>query len=234
MPPTDFTIEFYRKCLSQAKWHSSDEQDVESRKLLQKVATERGGEFREFYSEALYKAHKYTPKHFPVAEKPATENPKPNNTNTTMNTLLNDIYEILVKPIVDAIDRNTAAKGAAVALDATPPSFVKEDEDKPEPKKRGPKAKAAEAAPEPETPRAAEPEPTPVEEEPYLSGPELVELMKPLKDTKYTKLLVDFRDNTLGFPKMTREMSDPTMLRQMEAKIREFLAANEEDQNDAA
>jgi hypothetical protein len=58
--------------------------------------------------------------------------------------------------------------------------------------------------------------------------------MKPLKDTPYTKKLVEFRDGTLGFSKMTREMSDPAMLRQMEAKIRECLAAHEEDQKDAA
>lgn len=232
MNSSDFTLEFYRKCLSQMNWGSLADRDIESLNLLEKVAAERGGEFSKSYIHAYAEAAHQAPKHFPVADKTATENPKPNNTNTTMNTLLKDIYEILVKPIVEAIDRNTAAKGAPVALDATPPSSVKEDEDKPEPKKRGPKAKAAEAVPEPETSKAAEPEPTPVEEEPYLSGPELVALMKPLKDTKYTKLLVDFRDNTLGFQKMTREMSDPAMLRQMEAKIREFLAANEEDQKE--
>jgi hypothetical protein len=148
-----------------------------------------------------------------------------------MNTLLKDIYEILIKPLVDAIDRNTAAKGVvyptcaeSVGTGAEAPA-----EDKPEPKKRGPKAKAAEPAPEP-TP-VVEPEVV-QEEEPYLTGPELVELMKPLKDTPYTKKLVEFRDGTLGFSKMTREMSDPAMLRQMEAKIREFLAANEEDQKE--
>lgn len=212
-------------------WGSLADRDIESLNLLEKVAAERGGEFSKSYIHAYAEAAHQAPKHFPVADKTATENPKPNNTNTTMNTLLKDIYEILVKPIVEAIDRNTAAKGAPVCESQTP-QLPNDEEVKPEPKKRGPKAKAAEAVPEPETSKAAEPEPTTVEEEPYLSGPELVELMKPLKDTKYTKMLVDFRDNTLRFQKMTREMSDPAMLRQMEAKIREFLAANEEDQKE--
>jgi len=234
MSPADFTIEFYRKCLSQAKWNSSDERDMQSVLMLENVAAEREGEFYHAFVEA-YQFNRFAPiyaTHFPVASQEATEtqNPKP---NTTMNTLLKDIYEILIKPLIDAIDRNTAAKGITVSTDnlvacAEAPA----PEDKPaEPKKRGPKTKAAEPAPEP-TP-VVEPEAI-QEEESYLTGPELVELMKPLKDTPYTKKLVEFRDGTLGFSKMTREMSDPAMLRQMEAKIRECLAANEEDQKDAA
>lgn len=142
-----------------------------------------------------------------------------------MNTLIKELYESLIKPIVEAIDRNTAAKyldTPAVIEPETAPAG-----DKPEPKKRGPKPKI-EAAP------VAEPEPTPeptpvVEEEPYMSGPELCELMKPLAPTPFSKQLVEFRNNEVGFNKPTREMTDPVMLRQMEAKIREFLAelANE-------
>lgn len=235
MTPADFTIEFYRKCLSQHNWGSLADRDIESLNLIEKVAVERGGDFHTDFHNRLA-THRLSP-HFPVAIQTATETQNPNTqTPTTMNTLLKDIYEILIKPLVEAIDRNTAAKGITPStcssnLDGTPPPSVKEDEDKPEPKKRGPKAKAAEPAPEP-TP-VVEPEVV-QEEEPYLTGPELVELMKPLKDTPYTKKLVEFRDGTLGFSKMTREMSDPVMLRQMEAKIREFLAANEEDQKDAA
>ena len=232
MSPADFTIEFYRKCLSQAKWNSSDERDMQSVLMLENVAAEREGEFYHAFVEA-YQFNRFAPiyaTHFPVASQEATEtqNPKP---NTTMNTLLKDIYEILIKPLVDAIDRNTAAKPAPASTVTPCEAPPKEEEDKPaEPKKRGPKAKAAEPAPEP----AAIQEFVDAPEEPYLTGPELVELMKPLKDTPYTKKLVEFRDGTLGFSKMTREMSDPAMLRQMEAKIRECLAANEEDQKDAA
>jgi hypothetical protein len=229
MTPADFTLEFYRKCLSQHNWKLETTDDHWNQQMLHHVGLTRKGDFwREF--KALAEQHK---KHFPVASQGATEtqNTKP---NTTMNTLLKDIYETLIKPLVDAIDRNTAAKGVvyptcaeSVGTGAEAPA-----EDKPaEPKKRGPKAKAAEPAPEP-TP-VVEPEVV-QEEEPYLTGPELVELMKPLKDTPYTKKLVEFRDGTLGFPKMTREMSDSVMLRQMEAKIRECLAAHEEDQKDAA
>lgn len=229
MNPADFTIEFYRKCLSQHNWKLETPDDHWNQQMLHHVGLTRKGDFwREF--KALAEQHK---KHFPVAAQPATEtqNTKP-NTTTTMNTLLKDIYEILIKPIVDAIDRNTAAKPAPASTVTPCEAPPKEEEDKPaEPKKRGPKAKAAEPAPEP-TP-VVEPEVV-QEEEPYLTGPELVELMKPLKDTPYTKKLVEFRDGTLGFPKMTREMSDPAMLRQMEAKIRECLAAHEEDQKDAA
>ncbi len=218
MTPADFTIEFYRKCLSQAKWNSEDSRDKESINMLLQVAKERGGEFLDEYSTAYAQAT-----HFPVASQEATEtqNQTP-KTNTPMNTLLNDFYNILVKPLVEAIDRNTAAKGNVIALEAATPQTVTPLPDGTEqPKKRGPKAKA-EAAPAPE------PEPTPVvEEEPYMSGADLVELMKPLKDTAFSKQLVEFRNTTVGFNKPTREMTDPAMLRQMEAKIREFLAANE-------
>lgn len=223
MNPADFTIEFYRKCLSQHNWGSLADRDIESLNLLEKVAAERGGEFR----SALAKAH--PEKHFPVAAQAATEtqNQTP-KTNTTMNTLIKELYENLIKPIVEAIDRNTAAKGVVIPNDVPVGSTgtnttETEAEDKPEPKKRGPKPKA-EAAPAPE------PEPTPVvEEEPYMSGPELCELMKPLAPTPFSKQLVEFRNNEVGFNKPTREMTDPVMLRQMEAKIREFLAelANE-------
>ena len=220
MTPADFTIEFYRKCLSQAQW---DARDIQSVLMLAKVANERGGEFLDAYAQAT---------HFPVAPQEATEtqNTKP-NTNTPMNTLLKDIYEALVKPIVEALDRNTAAKGVSPStcssnIDGTAPA---EPEDKPEPKKRGPKAKTEAApAPEPEPTKVVEPEGV-TEEEPYMSGPDLCELMKPLAPTPFSKQLVEFRNTEVGFNKPTREMTDPAMLRQMEAKIREFLAelANE-------
>lgn len=220
MTAADFTLEFYRKCLSQAKWGSLADRDIESLNLLEKVAAERGGEFR----SALAKAH--PEKHFPVAAQAATETQSQTpKTNMTMNTLLKDIYETLINPLVEAIDRNTAAKGSVIAPVNEPVAAPAETEDKPEPKKRGPKAKA-EAAPAPEPTPVVEPEVV-VEEEPYMSGADLVELMKPLKDTTFSKQLVEFRNTTVGFNKPTREMTDPAMLRQMEAKIREFLAANE-------
>lgn len=222
MTPADFTIEFYRKCLSQAKWNSPKNTDIECLNMLEAVAHERKGEFYDAFSLARYQSVKYTPKHFPVASQEATETQSQTpKTNMTMNALLKDIYETLINPLVEAIDRNTAAKGSVIAPVNEPVAAPAETEDKPEPKKRGPKAKA-EAAPAPE------PEPTPVvEEEPYMSGADLVELMKPLKDTAFSKQLVEFRNTTVGFNKPTREMTDPVMLRQMEAKIREFLAENE-------
>lgn len=230
MNPADFTLDFYRKCLSQHNWGSLTDRDIESLNLLEKVAAERGGEFR----AALAKAH--PEKHFPVAAQAATEtqNQTP-KTNTTMNTLIKELYENLIKPIVDAIDRNTAAKGNVITNAVTPEGAVittstaATETQAEQPKKRGPKPKI-EAAP------VTEPEPTPVvepeavvEEEPYMSGPELCELMKPLAPTPFSKQLVEFRNNEVGFNKPTREMTDPVMLRQMEAKIREFLAelANE-------
>jgi len=222
MTPADFTIEFYRKCLSQAKWNSPKNTDIECLNMLEAVAHERKGEFYDAFSLARYQSVKYTPKHFPVASQEATETQSQTpKTNMTMNALLKDIYETLINPLVEAIDRNTAAKGSVIAPVNEPVAAPAETEDKPEPKKRGPKAKA-EAAPAPEL------EPTPVvEEEPYMSGADLVELMKPLKDTDFSKQLVEFRNTTVGFNKPTREMTDPAMLRQMEAKIREFLAENE-------
>lgn len=226
MTAADFTLEFYRKCLSQAKWNSPKNTDIECLNMLEAVAHERKGEFYDAFSLARYQSVKYTPKHFPVASQEATEtqNQTP-KTNTTMNTLIKELYENLIKPIVEAIDRNTAAKGSVIAPVNEPVAAPAETEDKPEPKKRGPKAKA-EAAPAPEPTPVVEPEVV-VEEEPYMSGADLVELMKPLKDTTFSKQLVEFRNNEVGFNKPTREMTDPAMLRQMEAKIREFLAANE-------
>jgi hypothetical protein len=254
MNPADFTIEFYRKCLSQHNWKLETAEDHWNQQMLHHVGLTRKGDFwREF--KTLAEQHK---KHFPVASQEATEtqNTKPNtttmntppkeatetqnikpNATATMNPLLKDMYENLIKPIVDVLQR------IAVCLEALDPnacvkSNTAEPEDKPEPKKRGPKAKAAEITSETmeEVKKAVTNEKIELEaiqeEEPYLTGPELVELMKPLKDTPYTKKLVEFRDGTLGFSKMTREMSDPAMLRQMEAKILEFLAANEEDQKE--
>ena len=221
MTAADFTLEFYRKCLPQAKWESDDVRDIEGLKLLEKVAKERGGEFLDEYSTAYAQAT-----HFPVASQEATETQSQTpKTNMTMNALLKDIYETLINPLVEAIDRNTAAKGSVIAPVNEPVAAPAETEDKPEPKKRGPKAKA-EAAPAPEPTPVVEPEVV-VEEEPYMSGADLVELMKPLKDTAFSKQLVEFRNNEVGFNKPTREMTDPAMLRQMEAKIREFLAENE-------
>ena len=39
MTPADFTIEFYRKCLSQAKWESDDVRDIEGLNLLKETGT---------------------------------------------------------------------------------------------------------------------------------------------------------------------------------------------------
>jgi len=77
---------------------------------------------------------------------------------TTMQDLIKSIQDLLVKPIVDAIDRNTAAKGGCSApvteaVEAPAPAA-----EKPAPKTRTPKPAAAPAPePEPEAPAAETP-----------------------------------------------------------------------------
>ncbi len=217
MNPAEFTLDFFLVCLSQAKWDSQKPVDIFSREHIKRVAFERG------WQEHL----PLNQQPFPVAS-PANEHQT--QKQTTMNTLLKEIYDILIKPLVDAIDRNTAVRegrviltdSSSVGICSGTPVGVETPESEPAPKKRGPKAKTE---PAPAAPAAPEPEPEP--EEPYMSGAELCDLMKPLKGTPYTQQLVDYRNDEVGFTKPTREMTDPAMLRLMEVKIREFLAANE-------
>ncbi len=213
MNPAEFTLDFFLVCLSQAKWNSQKPVDIFSREHIKRVAFERG------WQEHL----PLDQQTFPVAS-PANEHQT--QKQTTMNTLLKEIYDILIKPLVDAIDRNTEASGKTITNTVQPDGSVistaapsAETEAEPAPKKR------KKSEPAPAAPAAPEPEPEP--EEPYMSGAELCDLMKPLKTTPYNAELVEYRNNEVGFTKPTREMTDPAMLRLMEVKIREFLAANE-------
>lgn len=224
MNPSEFTLDFYLTCLSQAKWHSDDPVDVRGVNLMHQVAVVRRGAFGDAYIVEYNK-------HFPVATT-ATE-PKNNTpkTNTTMNTLLKEIYDTLINPVVEVLTRIATALEASpgsttthvVQQDGSTVSATVEAEEPTTRKKRGPNKPKEEPAPEPEPP---------AKEEPYMSGDELADLMKPLAPTPYSAQLVDYRNNTLGWKLKTREMTDPDMLRKMEAKIREFLAANEADQSE--
>lgn len=205
MNANEFTLEFFQKCLSQVKWESTEERDILAIKHLIEVAKERGW----IHSIEIRP---------PLSSSPTGERTTNTQTPKPKHTMLKEIYETLVKPIVDALDRNTAVQQSALgsrSIDASPPAATTE----PEAPKKPKKAKA----PEPEP----TPEPEPPAEEPYMSGPDLCTLMAPLKDTPFSKKLVEFRNNEVGFKSATREMTDPDMLRKMEAKIREFLAENE-------
>ena len=241
MSPSEFTLDFYLTCLSQAKWHSDDPVDVRGVELMKKVALERKGEFEKAYEKArdvaclginaLVRARNpfELHKHFPVAT-PANEPQNQNNKHTTMNTLLKESYDSLIKPVVEVLNRianvmeaNSAVVPQGLANETAEAPTTETPATEEAPKKR--RKKAEEPAPEPE------PEP-PAKEEPYMSGDELVALMEPLRTTDFSKKLVEFREQVLKSKLKTRDMTDPAMLRAMEAKIREFLAANEADQQE--
>jgi hypothetical protein len=210
MNPAEFTFDFFLVCLSQAKWDSQKPVDIFSREHIKRVAFERG------WQEHLPP----TQQHFPVAS-PANEHQT--QKQNTMNTLLKEIYDILISPVVAALNRIATAleaSGVITPIKEAEPETASDTPAEPAPKKR------KKSEPAPAAPAAPEPEPEP--EEPYMSGAELCDLMKPLKTTPYNAELVEYRNNVVGFTKPTREMTDPAMLRMMEVKIREFLAANEE------
>ena len=70
-------------------------------------------------------------------------------TTTPMKEMLQSIFEALIKPLIDAIDRNTAAKGVPVPASVGTASEAPAPAEKPAPAKPA-KAKAEKPAPAPE------------------------------------------------------------------------------------
>lgn len=139
-----------------------------------------------------------------------------------MENALKLAYSLLILPIVEAIDRLTAAvlasKGTQPSCTASAPAVV-EDTPEPESAKENPKAAKAKAA-------KANPKPEPKVEEPEIevpTGPELAELMQPLKGTPYAAELVNYKKGELKCPDLLKDITDKGILAKMAEKINELL-----------
>lgn len=249
MKSSDYTLPFYKKCLSQHLWdwrsrfvttavvrhHEANEE------MLKRVAHERGDEFLEAYNQASPQPL------FPFAGIPAAEIPNEPTHNTTPMKLTIDIPEELINPIVQAIDRLTEAVKAngpvrytgtlkdvsdTGTCDSATTTVVEStaDADKP---KRGRKAKEPEATPavvEAVIEPAATPsvEPTVVETPvaaPVPTGPELAKKVEPLAaHPELQQDLIRFKANELKINGPIRLVTDADLLRRFDAKVEELLA----------
>lgn len=207
MKSADYTLPFYKKCLSQHLWdwrsrfvttavvrhHEANEE------MLKRVAHERGDEFLEAYN-------KVSPQPlFPFAGIPAAEIPNEPTHNTTPMKIEIHLPEELFNPLVQAIDRLTEAvkangpvryagtlkdyssdTGAATGTSDSASTAVIDGVTEADKPKRGRKPKEPEAAPAvveatvEETPQVVTPaaEVTPVEAPPSIPCPTGPELAK--------------------------------------------------------
>lgn len=138
-----------------------------------------------------------------------------------MNDILKLVFSIIIQPLVDAIDRNTAAQGGSKCTQTPAPSAPAVVEETPEPEsaKENPKAAKAKAA-------KANSKPEPKVEEPEIevpTGPELAELMQPLKGTPYAAELVNYKKGELKCPDLLKDITDKGILAKMQEKINELL-----------
>lgn len=243
MKAADYTLPFYRKCLSQHIWdwrsrfvttavaahHERNEE------MLKQVAHERGGEFLDAFNQ-----HTDQPI-FPLAGIPAVEI-KPNqtpNTNAPMKLEIT-IPDELFNPLVQAIDRLTEAvklnvslatpqytiTTTATAADIKPVGGLVEVTEPEKPKAGRPKKEKTEPAPAvEETPTKEE---TPVEEPAKVkvpTGPELSEKVKPLAAHPELQAdLIRFKANVLQVNGPIRLVTDESILAQFDAKVIELLA----------
>lgn len=131
-----------------------------------------------------------------------------------MNDILKLVFLTLIQPLIDAIDRNTAAKGGTL----TPCNQGAQDDTQPAAPAAAPKErkKKVEAAPAPAPEPAPEPEP---EAEKVPTGEELVVMMAPLCEDPWKTKCIEFKKNTLKFNEPTRKLEDPAL----RAKFAEFI-----------
>jgi len=248
MKATDYSLPFYKKCLSQHIWdwrsrfvttHVAAHHE-HNEEMLKQVAHERGAEFLEAFNQHT------TQPIFPFAGIPATEI-KPNqtpNTNATMKLEIN-IPDELFNPLVQAIDRLTAAVAAGGftqpsftittsegVTGTTPVGSVGETTPEPEPEKpkagRPKKEKVTTPEPTPVVETAAVEE-TPAEEAPAKvkvpTGPELSEKVKPLAaHPELQQDLIRFKANELKINGPIRLVTDTEALAKFDAKVTELLA----------
>ena len=246
MKSADYTLPFYKKCLSQHLWdwrsrfvttavvrhHEANEE------MLKRVAHERGDEFLEAYNQASPQPL------FPFAGIPATEITNEPTHNTTPMKLTIDIPEELINPIVQAIDRLTeAVKGSGfppapsftiTTSDSAPAVDGVTEADKP---KRGRKAKEPEATPavvetviESVIATSATPSVVIATEDlppatPVPTGPELAKKVEPLAaHPELQQDLIRFKANELKINGPIRLVTDADLLRRFDAKVEELLA----------
>lgn len=245
MKSADYTLPFYKKCLSQHLWDWRSRfvttavvrHHEQNEEMLKRVAHERGDEFLEAYNQASPQPL------FPFAGIPATEIPNEPTHNTTPMKLTIDIPEELFNPLVQAIDRLTAAMskqavqpcyvGDATNTCDTATTAVVESTAEADKPKRGRKAKEPEATPavvEAVIEPAATPsvEPTVVETPvaaPVPTGPELAKKVEPLAaHPELQQDLIRFKANELKINGPIRLVTDADLLRRFDAKVEELLA----------
>lgn len=135
-----------------------------------------------------------------------------------MNDILKLVFLTLIQPLIDAIDRNTAAQGGAAKVTPTEGKAEATDTPAPTAPAKEKKSKKTEApAPEPKE----EPKPEVKEEDDIVvpTGAELVTMMSPLCEDPWKTKCIDFRKNVLKFDKPTRQLEDPVL----RAKFADFI-----------
>jgi hypothetical protein len=151
-----------------------------------------------------------------------------------MNDILKLIFLTLIQPLVEAIDRNTAAQGGAAGTPCCIPAVTPAEDTPapaPAPKKREKKAEAS-PAPAPAPAPAPEPETTPEPEdkgegEKVPTGTELVEMMAPLCEDPWKQKCIDFKKNVLKFQGPARTIEDPALRAQFAEFINQLLVEKE-------
>lgn len=241
MKSSDYSLSFYKKCLSQHLWdwrsrfvttavvrhHEANEE------MLKRVAHERGAEFLEAYNQ-------FSPQPlFPFAGIPATEIPNEPSNTTPMKIEIH-LPEELFNPLVQAIDRLTEAVKANGLVpspctgdrDSAPAAAIDgvTEADRP---KRGRKPKEAEA---PATPAVVDATPVVVDATPVVvdatpavvpvpTGPELAKKAEPLAaHPDLQQDLIRFKANELKINGSIRLVTDTEQLRLFNTKLDELLA----------
>jgi hypothetical protein len=177
-------------------WHFKDyDKALKSQKRLLYLCQEQPELFR-LYNHAENCILRSLPFNFPsvVGTTPVKDETPHTQTTTPMKELLQSIFEALIKPLIDAIDRNTASKGnVGYAPEAAPPATPPPAPVVEKPVKAAKAPKAAPApAPEPEAPEeAAEP----------ISETRLKATVKTLPDADKLKLKAYFQ-TTFGYNTM--------------------------------
>lgn len=242
MTPADFTLDFFKLCLSQHVWGWRDlanafdrQKHSASEDFLLHIAYTNGQAFIDAFNAAS--PQQTFP--FNLTEKPNTK-PK---TNMTPIQITINVPEF--EKLADAINRladnlaNSLLGNAPVATLTVSPSGGETEApaapEAPAPaKKRGRPAKAEATPVVEEAPAPVAPEPAPaVEAEvepalPELTGVDLArkasELFageEPLK-VEMRKKLVDFRTNTLGWDQPISKLTDQALLYQFNEKLDEL------------
>jgi hypothetical protein len=247
MTPADFTLDFFKLCLSQHVWGWRDlvnafdrQKHSVSEDFLLHIAYTNGQEFIDAFNAAS--PQQTFP--FNLTEKPNTK-PKTNMTpiQLTINVpefekladAINRLADNLANPLLVAPSITTTV--STCGGEAETPAATEASSPAPA-KKRGRPAKAESAPAIEEAPAPVAPEPAPaveveveVEVEPALpeltgvdlarKAAELFAGEEPIK-VEMRKKLVDFRTNALGWEQPISKLTDQALLYQFNEKIDEL------------